>query len=104
MKYGSKSSDDKKKSTEKKSQIDRAKSDMTVKVIQYNHVIDEVASSINSAIAKAQKISVDFGNQRELLSRSRMTERVIGASLKMLSNNKLQLWMINDREIEEGLE
>lgn len=77
---------------------------MTVKVIQYNHVIDEVASSINSAIAKAQKISVDFGNQRELLSRSRMTERVIGASLKMLSNNKLQLWMINDREIEEGLE
>ena len=104
MKYGSKSSDDKKKSTEKKSQIDRAKSDMTVKVIQYNHAIDGIISSINGAFAKAQEISVGFGNQRELLSRSRMTERVIGASLKMLSNNKLQLWMINDREIEEGLE
>lgn len=103
MKYGSKSSDDKKRATEKTNNIARAKSDMTVKVIQYNRAIDEVVSNINNALAKARGISAGFGNQRELLARSRMAERVINASLKMLSSNKLQLWMINDREIEEGL-
>jgi hypothetical protein len=42
-----------------------------------------------------------FSFQRELLSRNRMNIRVINSAIKMMDNNKLQLWMIDDNAIVE---
>lgn len=105
MKYGSKEESDKKNERmERQERIARAKSDMSVSVIQYNHAIDKMMQSMGDALKACHALSERFGTQRELLARTRMNERVINSSLKMVANNKLQLWMIDDRGLEEGIE
>ena len=89
---------------ERQEKIAKAKSDMTVGVIQYNHAIDKMMQGMGEALRACRALSEKFGTQRELLARARMNERVINSSLKMMANNKLQLWMIDDRGLEEGIE
>ena len=82
----------------------RVKSELTVAVIRHNKAMEKLARSLDEALRACKEDMARFGNQRELLARSRMSERVINSSLKMIEGHRLQLWMINDREIEEGLE
>ena len=89
---------------ERQERIAKAKSDMSVSVIQYNHAIDKMMQGMGDALRACRALSEKFGTQRELLARTRMNERVINSSLKMVANNKLQLWMIDDRGLEEGIE
>ena len=103
MKYGVKKMD-KNAKAEHDEKVAKVKSNLSVSLIQHNKATEKLVKSLEEALVACKELSVKFGNQRELLARSRMTERVINSSLKMIANNKLQLWMINDREIEEGLE
>jgi hypothetical protein len=84
--------------------VAKVKSDISVNLIQRNKAPEKLVKSLEDALATCKVLSPKFGNQRELLARSRMTERVIVSSLKMIANNRLALWMITDREIEEGIE
>ena len=105
MKYGSKTESEKKNERrERQDKIAKAKSDMSVTVIQYNHAIDKMMQGMSDALKACKALSAQFGTQRELMARTRMNERVINSSLKMVANNKLQLWMIDDRGLEEGIE
>lgn len=89
---------------ERQERIAKAKSDMSVGVIQYNHAVNRMVQKMTEALAICQELSAKFANQRELAARARMTERVIGSSLKMIASNRLQLWMIDERGLEEGIE
>ena len=102
MRYGA-SNMDKNEKKEHDEKVAKAKSDISVNLIQYNKATEKIVKSLEEALVACKALSSKFGNQRELLARSRMTERVIVSSLKMIANNKLALWMINDREIEEGI-
>lgn len=104
MKYGSNNKMDRNAKVEHDEKVAKAKSDISVNLIQHNKATEKLVKSLEEALASCRALSVKFGNQRELLARSRMTERVINSSLKMISSNRLALWMINDREIEEGIE
>lgn len=99
-----KESDKKNERRERQERIAKAKSDMSVSVIQYNHAIDKMMQGMGEAMRMCRALSEKFGTQRELMARTRMNERVMNSSLKMLANNKLQLWMIDDRGLEEGIE
>lgn len=99
-----KESDKKNERRERQERIAKAKSDMSVNVIQYNHAIDKMMHGMGEAMRMCRALSEKFGTQRELMARARMNERVMNSSLKMLANNKLQLWMIDDRGLEEGIE
>ena len=103
MGYGASNMDMNEK-RERDEKVAKAKSDISVNLIQYNKATEKIVKSLEEALAACKALSPKFGNQRELLARSRMTERVIVSSLKMIAGNKLALWMINDREIEEGIE
>ena len=103
MRYGA-SNMDRNEKKEHDEKVAKAKSDISVNLIQHNKATEKLVKSLEEALATCKAISPKFGNQRELLARSRMTERVIVSSLKMIASNKLALWMINDREIEEGIE
>ena len=102
MGYGASNMDMNEK-RERDEKVAKAKSDISVNLIQYNKATEKIVKSLEEARVACKALSPKFGNQRELLARSRMTERVIVSSLKMIANNRLALWMINDREIEEGI-
>lgn len=89
---------------ERQERIARAKSDLSVSVIQYNHAIDRMMGKMEEALRECRALAAKFASQRELSARSKMTDRVINSSLKMVANNRLQLWMIDDRGLEEGIE
>jgi len=90
--------------TEHNRKVAKTKSDLSVMVIKHNKATEKLLQDLQAALVACRTLSTQFGNQRELLARSRMTERVINSSLKMIASNKLALWMINEKEIEEGLE
>ena len=89
---------------ERQERIARAKSDLSVSVIQYNHAIDRMMGKMEEALRECRALAAKFASQRELSARSKMTDRVINSSLKMVASNRLQLWMIDDRGLEEGIE
>lgn len=94
----------KKKQQQNLEKINKAKEQLTVNVIQYNHIIQRLKRNILQSMNQCQKLSGQlFQNQRELSARKRMTNRVLNSTLKMLDNNKLQLWMIDEQELRRGI-
>ena len=92
--------DKKKLAAEQESRISRRKADMTVNVIKHNQAIDKLIKEMLNGLRDCLAISKDFEGQRMLFSRAKMQERVLNAALKMISQNKLQLWMIDDSALE----
>ena len=82
----------------------KARSGMSIDVIQYNHVMKKLIGEMEKSLDACKQYVSKFGNQRQLVVRSKMTERVISSAIRLLSNNKLQLWMIDDKQIEEGID
>lgn len=92
----------KKKQQQNLEKINKAKEQLTVNVIQYNHIIEKLKKSILQSVSNCELISKKhFNNQRELIARKRMTQRVLNSTLKMLDNNKLYLWMIDEEIIKQ---
>lgn len=92
----------KKKQQQNLEKINKAKEQLTVNVIQYNHIIEKLKKSILQSMSNCELISKKhFNNQRELIARKRMTQRVLNSTLKMLDNNKLYLWMIDEEIIKQ---
>ena len=86
---------------EKKEGISRRKSDMTVSIIQHNQVISKVIRQMAEALAECERNSAAFDGQRMLLARVKMQERVLNSALRMMEQNKIQFWMIDDAALEE---
>jgi len=81
---------------EKAIRIGKAKEELTVKIIQHNKIFDKLAKDMQSAICKAVESEKDFANQRELYMRTKMLERIISSGVKLMKQNRLQLYMISE--------
>lgn len=81
----------------------KLKEKLTVQIIQYNHKIERLLQEMSKMIKECSDMEGDnsFLTQRELVSRNKMNIRVINSAIKMIDNNKLQLWMIDDKYLEE---
>lgn len=91
-----------KKVDEFKLKVNKEKEELTVDIIQYNHKIEKLLQQMSLMIHECDNIDKSkFVFQRELLSRNRMNMRVINSAIKMIHDNKLQLWMIDDKAIED---
>lgn len=90
-----------KKENELKLKINKAKEDLSVQIIQYNHKIKDVLQKMSVMIQECMDSDKSFVGQRELLSRNKMNIRVLNSAIKMLDNNQLQLWMIDEKTLEE---
>ena len=103
MKKTSKKSKDveSKKIDEFQLKVNKAKEELTVDIIQYNHKIEKVLQEMSKMIKDCMNIDSKFVNQRELLSRNKMNIRVINSAIKMLDNNKIKLYMIDDKSLED---
>lgn len=97
-----KNNNEQKKVDEFKIKVNKEKEELTVDIIQYNHKMESLLQQMALMIQECDKIDKSkFSFQRELLSRNRMNIRVINSAIKMMDNNKLQLWMIDDNAIVE---
>lgn len=81
--------------------VNKAKEDLTVNIIQYNHKLERLLQEMSKTIQECINIDSLFLNQRELSSRNKMNIRVINSAIKMLDNNKIKLYMIDDKSLEE---
>jgi hypothetical protein len=84
--------------------ISKEKELLTVNVIQYNHKIEKLLQEM--VMLREECINLDkngFINQREILSRNKMNIRVINSAINMINHNKIQLWMIDEKAIEENI-
>lgn len=85
-----------------RNKINMKKQQLTVDVIQYNHIMQKLKRSIVQSLGACNDISQkSFTNQRNLIARKMMSERVLNAALKMIDNNKLYLWMIDEQSLKE---
>ena len=75
---------------------------LTVSVIRHNHAVDRLISQISDGLRECISLSEGFEGQRTLFARAKQTERVLNAALKMISQNKMQLWMIDDAAIADS--
>lgn len=103
MKKENKSKNKNKKSVDELSvKINKEKQELTIDIIQYNHKMDNLLKQMALMMQECDKIDkLKFTFQRELLSRNKMNMRVINSAIKMIDNNKLQLWMIDENVLEE---
>jgi len=84
--------------------VAREKSDISANVIRHNQALKKLVDEMKNVIDECSSFAANFRNQRELQARAKMTERVLNSSIRMINGNKLQLWMIDDRLIEEDVE
>ena len=82
--------------------IRKAKADMTVKVIQQNQAVDQLVKDIEKTMITCKDIGAAYDGQRELVARTNMMLRVMASAIGMLQTNKLKLWMIDEKAIEEA--
>ena len=104
MKQDDKTEQKKLDKREREAKVARRKSDISASVIRHNMAMKKLVDSINDTLDACRELSANFGNQRELVARARMTERVLNSSIRMINGNKLQLWMIDDRSIDDDIE
>ncbi len=94
-------SSSRKKTAEAESRISRRKSDLTVQIIKYKHATDKMTAQLLDCLRECIGLSKSFEGQRMLFARAKMQERVMNAALKAMSQNGLQLWMIDDHALED---
>ena len=90
-------------SKERQTKIAKRKSDITVSVLKHNQAMKQLVDSMNAALTACKETLSKLTNQRELIARTKMTERVLNSSIRLMTGNKLQLWMIDERGIEEEM-
>ena len=95
------------KVAERKAKMEKmveAKSEIAVNIMQYNVAMKKLIDKMNDTLECWKGLAGKFRNQRGLAARWRMSERVVNSSIRLLSGNKMQVWMINDDEIENEIE
>lgn len=89
---------------ERQLKIGKAKEDLTVSVIQCNKLLNNMQKQLADCYKKCSAISQGFENQTELVARCNMVLRLLTSCTKMIGQQKMQLWMINEDEIERKVD
>lgn len=93
-----------KENIEKAMQISKAKELMTVNVIKHNRVFDKLSNQLKEALFVAENDEKIFQNQRELYMRNKMLTRTIISCLRLVEQNRLQFYMIDENSLDIGNE
>lgn len=93
-----------KENIEKAMQISKAKELMTVNVIKHNRVFDKLSNQLKEALFVAENDEKTFQNQRELYMRNKMLTRTIISCLRLVEQNRLQFYMIDENSLDIGNE
>jgi hypothetical protein len=88
-----------KEKIEKALKISKAKELMTVNVIQHNKVFDKLRNQLKDALIVANTDNEKFINQRELYMRNKMLERTLASCLRLVEQNRLQFYMIDENTL-----
>ena len=88
-------------SSEIESKVQRQKSKVAASVLQYNHIIVRLMNQVSDGLKAIAGFSVEMDGQRELQMRMAMTARAMNSTLRLLSQGKLQLWMIDEQAISD---
>lgn len=93
-----------KEKIEKAMKISKAKEVMTVNIIKHNRTFDRLTTQLKEALVVASNDSNTFADQRELYMRNKMLERTVASCLRLIEQNRLQFYMIdeNSLNIEEN--
>ena len=89
---------------EKAMQISKAKELMTVNVIKHNRAFDKLSNQLKEALFVAENDEKIFQNQRELYMRNKMLTRTIISCLRLVEQNRLQFYMIDENSLDIGNE
>lgn len=77
----------------------KAKEETTVNIIKYNrnigNLLSELKNGLNMIVSERKKLE----NHRDISARIKMTERVISSTIKLISQNKLQFFMIDENAL-----
>lgn len=93
-----------KENIEKAMQISKAKELMTVNVIKHNRAFDKLSNQLKEALFVAENDEKIFQNQRELYMRNKMLTRTIISCLRLVEQNRLQFYMIDENSLDIGNE
>lgn len=93
-----------KENIEKAMQISKAKELMTVNVIKHNRAFDKLSNQLKEALFVAENDEKTFQNQRELYMRNKMLTRTIISCLRLVEQNRLQFYMIDENSLDIGNE
>ena len=89
-----------KEKIEKALKISKAKELVTVDIIKHNKVFNKLTNQLKEALVVAENDSKTFANQRELYMRNKMLERTIASCLRLIEQNRLQFYMIDENSLE----
>lgn len=89
-----------KEKIEKALKISKAKELVTVDIIKHNKVFNKLINQLKEALVVAENDSKTFANQRELYMRNKMLERTIASCLRLIEQNRLQFYMIDENSLE----
>lgn len=89
-----------KENIEKALKISKAKELMTVNVIRHNRTFDRLTNQLKEALAVAEKDENTFQNQRELYMRNKMLTRTVASCLRLVEQNRLQFYMIDENSLD----
>lgn len=81
--------------------VARAKQDISVEVIRQNQLCDDLMKRADAALAQSDARARKLAGQREIVTRINMTARTLRTLIRLLAQNRLQLWMIDDNAIND---
>jgi len=86
------------------SRMARAKQDVSVEVIRQNQLCDDLMRRADAALAQSEARAKKLAGQREIAARIGVVSRTLRTVVRILAQNRLQLWMIDDDAIENDEE
>lgn len=84
---------------EREAKIRRERERIAIEVIRQNRRFDDLLKEIRREVVLSDQMAASVGNQRELVVRVKSSGRALRSLMGILSKNRLQLWMIDDGQI-----
>lgn len=75
---------------------------VTVNIIKYNRSIGKLSDALQSGLKAFRQAEHDLGEHADLYNRIKMTERVVVSAMRMIAQNKLQFFMIDENVLFKG--
>lgn len=84
---------------ERQLKIGKKRENLTVSIIQCNKLLNSMQKQLADCYKQCNSICQGFQSQPELTTRCNMILRLLVSCTKMLGQQKMQLWMINEDAI-----
>ena len=89
---------------ERQLKIGKKREELTISVIQCNKLLNNMQKQLADCYKQCNVFLQGFQSQPELTTRCNMVLRLLTSCTKMLGQQKMQLWMINEDAIEREVD